>query len=428
VYYTGISRSSQSPDLYMNRYTVAPNKLTLAPLPAVTNDSLAGGNRQNLWRARNIAWIVNGANGAALPTVKWTYTSAGATANLAAVPGSWKYDTTSGLLYQAVGNTPTTLTYVFVDAAAGTVRFKGGQAPSNGDKVTASYTPQVYRLTSDGAGNYGIYTFQDPQQLQPTPTGFGYILRRTQPMQSGRNYLFWQKGALAGKAPTLYDVIRRVGIDLSNPADDPAAPGGTPNPNAIGNNQSIELSQAPANATATADQTPLVSSVTVNGTSVPFDVDFNRNRIYVEPQYEGQPVDVTYTRATPGTQGGTTNPNGVQVTLHGLLTPLDELNVSSSGFGAALGMVAGINEGQASAMIDLLDPTKISGFGGRTDPPAAGDPTLQPGRVWVFWTSPRGRAGQAAKPDPYPSAFNLYWEAIAPDFDGQQIYTPISHN
>jgi hypothetical protein len=413
VYYTGISRATQTPDIYMNRYATDPaGKLTLTPLSAVANDRLASVGRDNLWQSHNIAWI-SALNAATLPTVTWGPNGVGP----ATVVGNWKYDNASGLLYQVVGGTPATLTYVYVDASAGTVRFHGPAAPTSKDTVTATYTPQTYRLTGDGAANYGGYTFLD-NQILPATTGTNTVIRRQQPMISGRNYLYWQKGAISGKAPTLYNAIRRVGINLKDPA----------NMGAMDPSLSILLGQPAPPPDPNRNQTPDVTSVTVNGAAIKYDVDYNSGRIFVEPQYEGLQIVVTYNAVLKGSQG-TAGAAPIPESTTGVLAYLDDVGVASTGnIGAALPVKAAINEGQASAFLDLFNPLAVGGFARTTatsDPPFAIDPTLVPGKTWVFWTSPRGRLGQpaAGTADPFPGGYNVYWETIAPIFEPNSVYT-----
>jgi hypothetical protein len=58
--------------------------------------------------------------------------------------------------------------------------------------------------------------------------------------------------------------------------------------------------------------------------------------------------------------------------------------------------------------------------GGVVYPAPAGDPTLQPWRVWMFWTSPRGRVGivpEGILNDLFPTGYDIYYQTLAPSFE-----------
>lgn len=146
--------------------------------------------------------------------------------------------------------------------------------------------------------------------------------------------------------------------------------------------------------------------------NVPYEVDYVTGRIYVEPQHEGLPVRVFYVPTSAGLAGGVVQANG-------FLTYLDELSPASQGTsGIQVPLNRAVNEGQVYAFLDTFAVVP-----GRTNPAPAFDPTLTPGRVWMFWTSPRGRTGSqligglAAPLDPFPGGFDLYWQTIAPVLD-----------
>ena len=424
MYYTGISRATQTPDIYMTRYQIGyqngrPNLVPLV-LPRIYQERLANNGRDPIWQARNISWfrsLGGPVNAGRLPII---YVGNTALTN----PANWKYDDATGVLYQAFdGGTPSNLTFIYVDASAGTVRFRGTLTPRGTDVVRADYEPQTYRITGDGVSNSAPFAFQDTQTLRATTTlqPSGAVIRRTTDMTAGRHWMFWQKGATAGRAATLFYAARRVGIDLRDPA---LGTTGITNPS-----DSIVLNAADANN----NQTPEVSSVTVQGASVPFDVDYIHGRIYVDASLEGLPVSVVYqkvsnsgTNLTPLVQN-VAAPNNLPV-----LRYIDELtaSTSSSTSGAQVPMAGGVvNEGQAYAFLDTFNPFSLLA-GNRnpsqgTGPYTAADPTLSAGRVWLLvssrWVSSRGRQGSVQTPDPFPSGYDVFWQTLAPNFDGRSF-------
>jgi hypothetical protein len=219
------------------------------------------------------------------------------------------------------------------------------------------------------------------------------VIRRTAGLRADRQWVIWQKGAQPGRASTLYYNTRRVGIDLKAI---PATDGG------MAVNESLLLGARNADGNQPIAQ---LTVTLVGGGAVPFDVDFKNGRIYVESQYEGQPVVVSYTAysETGGAQPSRTTPTQV-------LSWIDE-----SEAGQMVSLDRAVNEGQAYAFLDYFD-----GTAGQPDTRDS-DPTLQPGRIWLFWTSPRGRTGNFYTGDPQPvqipAAYDLYWQTFAPFFE-----------
>ena len=166
-------------------------------------------------------------------------------------------------------------------------------------------------------------------------------------------------------------------------------------------------------ASAGAPQLPAVQSVVVAGVgAVPFEVDFVAGRIYVDPIYEGLNLSVDYTAV-----------NGTTTTNRQAVAPLDfieELGATDSPtIGIQLPMQRGVNEGQVYGFLDLYNP--LSTVNRVNGPNPLGDPTLVPGRFWMFWNSSRGRYGSVPQPDgslqALPSGFDILYQTLAPNFE-----------
>ena len=421
VYYTGVSRATQTPDVYMTRYRVinTPRGIRLTPLrlPRVLTERLTAPGRDPIYQSRHIGWFrtLNNANLAAnlLPSL-----AIGRTPNPPYVavipPDKWQTDNATGVLYQSYKlkdvngkDIEASETIVYLDPAAGTVRFRGRGAPTGSEYVFATYVPQTYRITVGGVSNVGAFGFTDDRQAPKTTDlqAKFVVVRRQGTMALGRHWLFWQKGAEANRPSTLFYAARRVGIDLK----DPSTQG-----NKLANNDTILLSAPDADG----NQFPQIGSVVVgNGVGVvPFEVDYINGRIFVEPQWEGLPVTVNYTATKP-------IPGGTAGTGTGVLSYIDEIGPTGQGTtGQQVPISRSVNESQPYAYLDTFnfaDPNNPN-RATRTNPAPAFDPTLLPGRIWLFWSSPRGRTGSQpiqGQPDPFPGGFDLYWQTIAPLLD-----------
>lgn len=394
LYYTGISRANQNTDIYMTRYRVngSGTGAGLAPLmlTRVQAERLQAPDRDPIWHGKHIGWYRLFNNRALLPVIyvqrAGTTTpeplqadTDAATDDVVRTQNAWQYDEATGLLFQTFERTVNgqrTRNIVYVDTSAGTVRFRGLGTPSGNDIVYADYTPQTYRITRDTTADLGATAFMDRTVLPAVTPQNGYafsVVRRQSALPVDRQWVIWQKGAQPGRASTLYYNTRRVGVDLK------AVTGG------LAVNESLLLS-AP-NGAQGGNQAVAVD-VQVNGATVPFDVDFKNGRVYVPSLYEGLPFRIAYT-ATGNPPAS--NRNG---TVQGTFTWIDEQAAAQM-----VSMQRSVNEGQAAAFLDLF-----SGVQGANDPRLL-DPTLQPGRLWLFWTSPRGRT------------YDIYWQTMAPYFE-----------
>ena len=167
------------------------------------------------------------------------------------------------------------------------------------------------------------------------------------------------------------------------------------------------------------NQFPLVSSVIVGGIGpVSYDVDFATGRIFVDPLYEGLDVLVNYTAS----QGATSTNRRAT----GRLSYIEELAPSDTySMGLQVPMQQTVNEGQSSIFVDLYnyDPSRpdlLRQYSNTRIPGYQGDPTLQPGKLWMFWTSSRPRTGLwplGGNLVPVPNGFELFYQTIAPRFE-----------
>lgn len=419
LYYTGISRATQTPDVYMTRFQLAAGRrggvLTPMRLPKVFRERLVAPGRDPIYQSRHIGWFRTLTN-ANIPILPVIYIGPDAnTANPVATADRWQVDSSTGVLFQSFG-TGANETIVYVDAAAGTVRFRGKGAPKGSQYVFADYLPQTYRITVGGVSNISPIGFTDSREILPT-TSFqssNVVIRRTQPLTNrfaplptggiGRHWLFWQRGAEGNRPPTLFFSARRIGIDLK----DPSTVGGR-----LPASGTIQLSPRDANG----NQVPVIGSVNVAGVgAVPYEADYISGRIYVEPQFEGLEVEVNYSQTQTG------QPNGIARTASGVLSYIDELAPTGQGTtGIQAPISRSVNEGLPYAFLDTVDVfTSVS----RTNPSKGtinniADPTLLPGRIWLFWSSPRGRMGNQLinGEDAFPGGFDLYWQTLAPLLD-----------
>jgi hypothetical protein len=313
------------------------------------------------------------------------------------VQDRWQYDSATGLLYQSFRRNGAE-TIVYVDASAGTIRFRGRGAPSGLDPVFADYEPQAYRVTKGGAGSLTPFALQDNRTLSPLAASQTNVVeRRSAPLNAGRNWLFWQKGASVKGPASLNYTVRRIGLDLKTPG----LVGG------MTESETIQLSDRNAQG----NQFPVVTGVTVAGAgTVPYEVDYISGKVYVDPQFEGLALTIQYSVVD---RAGA--PLGSR-TATGILTFVDELPQSDADTtGVKVPLRRAVNESQPYAFLDLFAGAGVT----RTNPPPANDPTLVLGKVWLFWSSPRGREGSQLVNgiDPFPSGFDLYWQTLAPQFE-----------
>jgi hypothetical protein len=300
--------------------------------------------------------------------------------------------------------------YIYADATAGVIRFRGVGTPTSRDQVFASYQPRLYRLTADDAADTGVTVVNDNRTLAAGTGSYSGIVRRPNAttMGAGRSWLVWQKGAEPGRPATLYMSTRRVGIDLRS-LSLPVA-----QRLALEETVGLEAPTAPG-----ASQFPSVASVAVAGVgAVPFDIDVLRGRIFVDAVFEGQLITVTYTAAN-----GNALTNRVAVAV---LSQIEELGGTESSTGTVpsgpqsigqmVPMQRAVNEGQVSAFLDLFNAT--AGVNRVNGPAPGGDPTLESGRLWMFWTSSRGRfAKPGADGLVLPSGFDILYQTLAPNFE-----------
>ena len=410
VVFTGTVRTDANPDLYMARYQMLGNgrrsRLAPADLPQITNELLVQEGRELLWKARHIAWTSNLEDQASLPVVRLAKSDG---TSITTNATRWQYDAATKVLYQAIAQ-PTGVMYIYADATAGVIRFRGVGTPTSRDQVFASYQPRLYRLTADDAADTGVTVVNDNRTLAAGTGSYSGIVRRPNAtnMGAGRSWLLWQKGAEPGRPATLYMSTRRVGIDLRSLS--------LPVAQRLDREETVglEVPNAPG-----ASQFPSVASVVVAGVgAVPFDIDVLRGRIFVDAVFEGQLITVTYTAAN----GNALN-NRVAVAV---LSQIEELGGTESSTGTVpsgpqsigqmVPMQRAVNEGQVSAFLDLFNAT--AGVNRVNGPAPGGDPTLETGRLWMFWTSSRGRfAKPGADGLVLPSGFDILYQTLAPNFE-----------
>ncbi len=420
VYYTGILRSSQNPDVFMTRFAIRGGgqgaQLAPADLPRVIREVATAKGLDPIWRTQHVGWYRSlSGDDTRLPIVYINNNAIGSQAN-------WKIDAASGLLYQAItlgGRTA----YVYADTGTGVITFRGANIPqprSNGDVISVSYSPTTYRVTTDGASDASAIAVPDrtfaPATLTANPNLRNSLITRPNgdlgtasgPRGIDRQYLFWQKGARGGPdaRPTLYYASKRVGIDLRSISADQTG-------KALSPKETISLTAQDA---TTGNQKPDIISLTVGGANVPYEVDVANGRIYFEGIYEGLTATISY-RAVVGAQVREITDATATLTL------IDEVGASEGGIGGrAVPMRQAVNEAQPYAFLDLYDGTGINRPANQGYPQSSADPTLRPGRIWMFWTSPRARqgvprTGNNAAGVGIPSGYDIYWQTLAPYFE-----------
>lgn len=399
LYYSGISRANQNPDIYLTRYRIIGSgyeaRLQPVPMPRMERERLAAPTRDPVWVGKHVSWyrtlgnlpITPADDRANLPEIYIQVGGTGTPVPLRPNPSgaspsptqtAWRFDEATGLLFQSFEHPGRPgLSMVYVDSSAGTVRFRGPGTPSATDIVYADYTPQTQRTTQDAVADQGVSTYLDQTVLPASPTAAepgqpAVLIRRPAPLRVDRQWVVWQKGAQPGRAATLYYTTRRVGVDLK----------------AIGSLQSNESLRLTAPDMQRAQRVEGLI-VQVAGTEVPYDVDFKNGRIYVEAQHEGLPYVIQYQAYPPPTGGAPREARGV-------LGWIDETTSAQM-----VSMQRSVNEAQPFAFVDQFEGR----IGLTNTNPQLADPTLPAGRLWLFWTSPRGRT------------YDLFWQTIAPAFE-----------
>lgn len=446
VVYSGVLRNTQTPDLFLSRYrftadstgTVVTGKdarLTLTALPVVNNERLVQVGRELAWQSKHVAWFVQAVpNTSTLTNLKIQIRRAGGATDVTQ-DNAWQFDTNSRRWVQVINKTNGVL-YVYVDTDTGEVRFRGASEPTANDTVLATYQPTTYRLTPDSAPDTGAYVTTDTRLLPATPSTQVYrrllngapaplLSKETDASLSGvgRQWITWSKLAQPNRPARLYYAARRVGVDLRSTSVGQAG--------RLQRTESIALGPRDTTPGPTlGNQFPLVSQVIVannpgfaGAISVPYEVDFSSGRIYVDAKYEGMFVNVQYTAAAGAT---TRNVTDIRDTVNGVFPRLgyiEELGATDApSVGLQVPMQQTINEAQISTFIDLYnyDPSRpdlLRQYPAARIPDYTGDPTLQPGKLWMFWTSSRPRLGQVPGFGTVPSGFDLFYQTIAPRFE-----------
>lgn len=425
VTYSGVMRNTQTPDLFLTRYQVTGSggfaRLAPVALPEIGNERLVQVGRELAWRSRHIGWFVRYNNTtASVENLKITVLLPNGTPRYTTQNDAWQYDNNSRRWAQVIRRTGGVL-YVYVDSDTGEVRFRGADEPQSTDNVVAQYQPTTYRLTPDSAGDTGAFVTSDTRILPASPAAPGNVVRRQVPMASngvltgvGRQWVLWGKSAQPGRPAHLYFAARRIGIDLKS----------LDVTNPLQRSEAIALSPALTAGGALQAQTPLVSVNVVGVGSVPYDIDFATGRIYVDAFYEGMTIQVNYT----ATQGPAVSNRNAQAT--GRLGYIEELAASDTySMGLQVPMSRSINESQAYGFIDLYnyDPTQadlLLPMAGTRVPNYTLDPTLQPGRFWMFWTSSRPRTGRIPFGGEFVSiqnGFELFYQTLAPNFESPTL-------
>ncbi len=437
VYYTGVSRANQNADIFMSRYRIAGSganaRLIPVDLALQEQEELVAPGRESVYRSRHIGWLRSLNDDPTTPADETTllpviYINDRTTP--VTTQANWQYDNATQVLFQRF-NYNGQQVIVYADTAAGEVRFRGPGAPTPGGnvRVYATYLPLAYRVASGPGADTAALALMDRRPVLSTlnegvaagRTVQETILSRpadfdnTNGQGIDRQWIFWQRSSSPGQPQTVYFTTRRVGVDLKALRVVPS-------------DQTIKLSPIDAQR----NSTPQIA-VTFNGNPIPYEVDVANAKVYVQGVYEGQPLVITgqSTTAVPNAA-----PNDFTVTTRA--QQIDEITAATEGIsGRAVPMARTVNEGEAYPVLDLYNqgpsvnvpagvvarPAAAPGFGfpGQPDlyPVAATDPVLQPGRVWLFWSSSRGRTGQFRDASGQPiqiSGYDIYWQTLAPSF------------
>lgn len=428
VYYTGVLRSTNTPDIFMTRYGIrqgtSGNGTMLQPLvlPTITDEELTQRAQDSAWHAEHIAWNRELGN---QPVINIDY---GGNVGLYVgpdgsrvlpggplVPGSWRWDAASQTLFQNVQRAGGGVLQVLIDTSAGIVRFRGADVPLKArHRVRATYQPQTYRITPDDAGDTGSYLFVDPSPDLPQSqdvAGANTILRRTGNIPPGRIWMLWRKDRADKQAGALYNSVRRVGIDLK----------------ALGlmaDRESLALRNT-ANGNSqfgTATDNLVIEMFWLGAWNpVAYDADVKTGKIFVNPLYEGLPIRGRVPVATP--------PNGGRVFDFGAMPSNADRNrvlslIEEQASASAFALTQNVNEGQVFGFADWYIQPPIGGARIPSDRDALGnivDPSLYPGKVWTFWSSPRARTGRVPTApntlDSLPRGYDLFWQTLAPQYE-----------
>ncbi|MES2460213.1 MAG: hypothetical protein V4671_06500 [Armatimonadota bacterium] len=459
LYYTATARTDSGPNIYMTRYRIQAipgrgdeARLNALPLVPRTREQLAATTGSGLYKARDIAWVRDG-NPTLLPQIFINgaqITDIDPATGLPLTTGTrWAYDDTTNLLYQKFQRPGLGVTFVYVDTSAGTVRFRGTSGPTGTQVVSASYVPQTYRLTLDGAASTAVTGFFDDRALldsatenaliqqRPVPIIAAnpprdYIIRRpSNTLVAGRTWLVWNQSAKGAGAAGLKMLTRRVGVDLKTGAISGARDNGSGNlvPIPPGSPSLSPRSDNPESIALTPSglgpdgrdnrvQEPRVVSVLVDGVEqrTNCEIDAANGRIYVDPRLEGHKVTINYF-AQPGGTGAPIPCTAVYDLAQ--ISDLDPSIPSSTFTGKGVPMQRSINENQPYAFLDRFDPRTTTTGRTADAPNPVFDPITQPGRVWLFWTSPRGRTGvlRDGTSNINANGFDIYWQTLAPFFD-----------
>jgi len=373
-----------------NAPAMVPGQLFVLPLPPVTDETLTRAGATNHFVSRDVGWYIGYNNQQPFSNVQ-PYISLeridqnGNVLQLLAGPGTFDPASQTITYNSALGGR------IVVDPQSGIVRFPD-VPPKSTDIVRVSYIPQVMRLNTSRddsnlvvAGGYGNIptnplppAFQahpavdtvgintapevlldrspNPRQLLTNPTvvfdSKGNPLGANGPaMLTDRLWLFYHKTDVTGKTKSaVYFKTMRLMIKL-------------PYPVAVAKNN---------------NGVTQIVGLTVTGARGPYEVDWQRGRIYFTEADEGNQVQVAYTYYNPATN--TTANSG---TLTYQVAWGDEMSdtLGNDVYEAPLPVNGAVNEGQIAVLKDPLM-----------------------NRLWVFWASTR--AGTT----------DLYMAALAPKF------------
>ncbi|MBC7807987.1 MAG: hypothetical protein H7145_17805, partial [Akkermansiaceae bacterium] len=457
VHYTAVLRSGGSADILVSRYRVtgAGVNARLQPidLPRQIAEPLTSVSRGPVFRSKHIGWynrLENAPTDPNIPSIQILNTATRVVLSQTD-PARWQLDSATRLLFQQMA--PNLL--VYVDTSAGVVTFRGANAPTKASTnvtVAATYLPLAYRVAATDAVESSTFGFMDRTKVVAAHNQDRNIGEHTTVYNDGiqeftlggvfsgvktryglwetangegidRQWIYWQRSSSATQPATLYYTTRRIGVDLKAVGELTAA-------------QSIQLSTGPANPFQ-----QVLINVQVNNQDIPFEVDYASGKIYTQASREGLPAVITGFKITLDAAGQVIGAPE-QFTRTATLSPIDEVTGESDAVGrAVLPITRRVNENQPYAFLDVFDSTALNRTGiartpangalGSDDyPQSIFDPALQPGKVWLFWSSSRGRTGLARIPDNRfqllfnipvgeaitSSAYDLFWQTVAPNF------------